>query len=93
MKENFSQEELKLFETAFEARNDTQYYINREVTNEDYEKIIRQAHVFLVKCKNIHFHEGTIEKFEMVTAGQTSLDNFASFLCFAKFSVKFVQTS
>ena len=62
LQEKFSKEELKLFETAFTARNDTQYYTNREVTQENYEKIIRQAPVFLVKCKNIHFTEDKIKK-------------------------------
>lgn len=62
LQEKFSKEELKLFETAFTARNDTQYYTNREVTQENYEKIIRQAPVFLVKCKNIHFTEDKIKE-------------------------------
>ena len=53
LKEQFTKEDFILLDKAFKARNDTQYYVNREVTHEDFQLIINKAPAFLVKCKNL----------------------------------------
>lgn len=50
---HFTKDDFSLLDKAFRARNDAQYYVNREVTNEDYQLILKKAPAFLVKCKNI----------------------------------------
>ena len=49
---HFTKEDFILLDKAFRARNDAQYYVNREVTNEDYQLILKKTPSFLVKCKN-----------------------------------------
>lgn len=39
LKQHFTAEDFILLDKAFRARNDAQYYVNREVTNEDYQLI------------------------------------------------------
>ena len=43
LQEYIPKEDLKLFETAFEARNNSQYYINRDIAPNDYQKLISEA--------------------------------------------------
>jgi len=49
----FSIEDFELIDKAFSARIDSQYYVNRKVSNKNYELIIKKTPAFLVKCKNI----------------------------------------
>ena len=62
LQEYIPKEDLKLFETAFEARNNSQYYINRDIAPNDYQKLISEAPTFFVKCKNIHLPENIVNK-------------------------------
>jgi len=48
-----NQQDLDILEDAFQARNDSQYYVDKEVNKEIYEEIIKNAAGFLIKCKNI----------------------------------------
>ena len=49
----FKKSELDFFEDSLKARIDSQYYINRTISNEQYEKMIQDAPKILVKCKNV----------------------------------------
>ena len=52
LKKYFTAEDFALLDKAFRARNDAQYYVNREVTNEAYQMILKKAPAFLIKCNN-----------------------------------------
>lgn len=52
LEKHFTAEDFVLIDKAFKARNDSQYYVNRKVTNEDYDLIMKKAPSFFVKCKN-----------------------------------------
>ena len=52
LKDHFSPEDFELIDKAFSARIDSQYYVNREVPDQNYDVIIRRVPSFLVKCKN-----------------------------------------
>lgn len=62
LKNYFTVEDFTLLYKAFKARNDAQYYVNREVINEDYQLILEKAPLFLVKCKNIIIDQKEINK-------------------------------
>lgn len=62
LKEYFSAEDFKLIDKAFSARIDSQYYVNREVPDENYALIIKKTPAFLVKCKNIVIEQEDIDK-------------------------------
>ena len=51
--EFFSEEELDFTEDSLKARIDSQYYVDRTVPDEQYNKMIKKAPEFLVKCKSI----------------------------------------
>lgn len=53
LKDKFLPEDFELIEKAFSARIDSQYYVNREVPDQNYEIIMKKTPAFLVKCKNI----------------------------------------
>mgnify|MGYP002630359157 CR=1 FL=1 len=53
LKSHFTDEDFKLIDKAFSARIDSQYYVNREVPNQNYNLIKKKTPAFLVKCKNI----------------------------------------
>jgi len=53
LKEYFEESELDLTEDSLKARIDSQYYINRRVFDEQYNKMIKKAPEFLVKCKSV----------------------------------------
>lgn len=53
LNKHFTTADIFLIDKAFRARNDAQYYVNRTVTNEDYNAIMKMAPSFFVKCKNI----------------------------------------
>ena len=51
--EFFSEEELNFTEDSLKARIDSQYYVDRTVPDEQYNKMIKDSPEFLVKCKSI----------------------------------------
>ena len=53
LREFFSEEDLDFTEDSLKARIDSQYYIDRTVPDEQYNKMVKNAPKFLVKCKSI----------------------------------------
>ena len=53
LSEFFSEEDIDFTEDSLKARIDSQYYIDRTVPDEQYNKMIKNAPEFLVKCKSI----------------------------------------
>ncbi len=53
LEEFFSKEEITFLQDSLKARIDSQYYINRTVPDEQYNKMLKDAPLFLVKCKSI----------------------------------------
>lgn len=53
LKEYFSQEECDFLEDSLKARIDAQYYVDREVSDVQYQKMIKRSPEFLVKCKSV----------------------------------------
>ena len=53
LKNYFSEEDFNLLDDAFKARIDTQYYVNRDVLDEQYQEILKKAPLFFSKCKEI----------------------------------------
>jgi uncharacterized protein (UPF0332 family) len=53
LNEHFSPNEIDLIEKSQKARIDTQYYSDRNVSDELYSKITNNTSLFLVKCKEV----------------------------------------
>ncbi|PIN76721.1 hypothetical protein COV22_00020 [Candidatus Woesearchaeota archaeon CG10_big_fil_rev_8_21_14_0_10_47_5] len=53
LNEYFSEDELDFTEDSLKARIDSQYYIDRAVSDAQYNKMVKNAPEFLVKCKSI----------------------------------------
>jgi len=53
LKEFFAEEELDFIEDSFKARKDSQYYVNRAISDQNYQEIINRTPKFLVRCKSI----------------------------------------
>lgn len=53
LKDYFSETDLDFTEDSLKARVDSQYYIDRTVPDEQYNKMIQKAPEFLVKCKSV----------------------------------------
>ncbi|MEW5896396.1 MAG: HEPN domain-containing protein [Nanoarchaeota archaeon] len=53
LKEYFEETELNFAEDSLKARVDSQYYIDRTVPDEQYNKMTKKAPEFLVKCKSV----------------------------------------
>ena len=53
LREFFSEEDLDFIEDSLKARIDSQYYIDRTVPDEQYNKMVKNTPWFLVKCKSI----------------------------------------
>ena len=53
LKDHFTPEDFELIDKAFSARIDSQYYVNRQVPDQNYDFITKKTPAFLVKCKNI----------------------------------------
>ena len=53
LQEYFTEEELDFAEDSLRARIDAQYYVDRTVPDEQYNKMEKKAPEFLVKCKSI----------------------------------------
>ncbi|MBU1245544.1 MAG: HEPN domain-containing protein [Nanoarchaeota archaeon] len=49
----FTPEEIELVEKSQKARIDTQYYSDRNISDELYERMINKASLFLARCKNV----------------------------------------
>lgn len=62
LKKYFSAEDFEFIDKAFSARIDSQYYVNREVPDENYNLIIKKTPAFLVKCKNIVLEQEDISE-------------------------------
>lgn len=62
LNKHFTTEDFVLLDKAFRARNDAQYYVNRKVTNEDHELIMKKTPSFFVKCKNIILEQKEINE-------------------------------
>ena len=53
LKEFFTEEELEFLEDSFKARIDSQYYVNKKVSDQNYRNILDKTPDFLIKCKSI----------------------------------------
>jgi len=53
LKDYFEANELDFTEDSLKARVDSQYYIDRTVPDEQYNKMVQKAPEFLVKCKSV----------------------------------------
>lgn len=53
LKEYFSEDELDFTEDSLKARIDSQYYVDRTVPDAQFDKMVKSAPEFLVKCKSI----------------------------------------
>lgn len=53
LKDFFEINELDFTEDSLKARVDSQYYIDRTVPDEQYNKMIKKAPEFMVKCKSV----------------------------------------
>jgi uncharacterized protein (UPF0332 family) len=62
LKDFFTPEDFGLIDKALSARIDSQYYVNREVPDLNYEIIIKKTPGFLVKCKNIVLEQKEVEE-------------------------------
>jgi uncharacterized protein (UPF0332 family) len=62
LKNHFTNEDFELIDKAFSARIDSQYYVNREVPNQNYDLIMKKTPAFLVKCKNVVLEQKEIDE-------------------------------
>jgi uncharacterized protein (UPF0332 family) len=53
LREYFTEEDLDFTADSLKARIDSQYYADRTVPDEQYDKMVKDAPGFLVKCKSI----------------------------------------
>ncbi len=53
LRDFFEENEITFIEDSLKARIDSQYYVDRTVSDEHYNKMIQKAPEFLVKCKDI----------------------------------------
>lgn len=53
LKYYFSDGDFYFIDKAFSARIDSQYYVNKNVPDANYELILKTTPLFLVKCKNV----------------------------------------
>jgi len=53
LNEFFSEEDIEFLEDSFKARGDSQYYVNREVSDEFYDIMMKNTPSFVVKCKGV----------------------------------------
>ncbi|MCK5282094.1 MAG: HEPN domain-containing protein [Nanoarchaeota archaeon] len=60
----FTDEEIELIEKSQKARIDTQYYSDRNISDELYKRMINNTALFLAKCKEIlnKINEDSIQK-------------------------------
>ena len=53
LREYLTEEDLDFTEDSLKARIDSQYYVDRAVPDEQYNKMVKNSPEFLVKCKSI----------------------------------------
>ena len=53
LKSHFTPQDFELIDKAFSARIDSQYYVSRQVPDQNYDSIMKRTPAFLVKCKNL----------------------------------------
>jgi|SRR3989344_2788494 len=53
LNEHFNEDELDFLSDSLKARVDSQYYVNREISDEQYQSMIKKAPEFLIKCKSV----------------------------------------
>lgn len=53
LKNHFSEEDVELIKKSMKARIDVQYYTNRNIAKDQYEKMVNRAPSFLIKCKEV----------------------------------------
>jgi uncharacterized protein (UPF0332 family) len=49
----FDKQELEFLSDSLKARVDAQYYVNRNVPDQQYEEMVKKAPLFLIRCKEI----------------------------------------
>lgn len=54
LQEYFSKEQFELLDKAFDARQDMQYYVDREVDDKIYNEIMDKTVYFISYCKNVN---------------------------------------
>ena len=57
----FDEMEISLLEKAFNLRNDSQYYVDRKLLEEEVEAVLRAAPLMYIKCKQLHITETEVE--------------------------------
>jgi uncharacterized protein (UPF0332 family) len=64
LREFFDKDDVKLLEVSLKSRIEAQYYVNRGISDETFEEMVRNAPAFLVKCKSVlmKIDEKTITK-------------------------------
>lgn len=53
LKNYFSEKDIEFLDASLKARIDAQYYVNRKVSDKQYEDMLKLAPQILVKCKSI----------------------------------------
>jgi len=53
LRDYFNEEDFEFLDGSLKARVDSQYYVNRNVPDEQYQKMLANTPLFLVKCKSI----------------------------------------
>ena len=53
LKEYFTEDEISFVGNSLKARIDSQYYVNRAVSEKSYEDILNNTPKFMIKCKSI----------------------------------------
>lgn len=49
----FSRDECKLLSDSMDARVDSQYYVDRKVSDEQYRRMLKESPSFVAKCRSI----------------------------------------
>lgn len=52
LKDFFNEDDIDFIEDSFKARIDSQYYIDRTIPDPQYDKMVKLAPEFLVRCKS-----------------------------------------
>ena len=53
LKEYFTKEDIDYIKNSLKTRNQLQYYINKNISDKNLDKIIKNAPIFHVRCKEI----------------------------------------
>lgn len=62
LKDYFDEDDFELMDDAFQARNDSQYYVDRSVPDGTFNLVTKNAAEMLIKCRNIKLDEKAINK-------------------------------